>query len=114
MITVYGIGHCDTVRKARRWLDQRGIDYHFHDYRKQGIDAERLARWMDRLGWETLVNRRGTTWRNLPEAVREQMDQRAAVEAACDAPTLLRRPVVESEEELLVGFDEQTWAERLA
>ncbi|MGC9457475.1 MAG: arsenate reductase, partial [Halothiobacillaceae bacterium] len=106
--------NCDTVRKARRWLDEHGIEYRFHDYRKQGVDPEQIATWMDRLGWTQVINRRGMTWRRLPEALREGMDQTSALGAACESPSLIRRPIVESGDRLLVGFDPDAWSEALS
>ncbi|MFP4640013.1 MAG: ArsC family reductase [Guyparkeria sp.] len=114
MITVYGIRNCDTVRKARAWLDERGLEYRFHDYRKDGVPGEQLDTWLDRFGWETVINRRGTTWRRLPEAQRASMDTAGARAAAQANPSLIRRPIVEHDGGTLIGFDAEEWQEALA
>lgn len=113
MITVYGIRNCDTVRKARAWLDEQGLEYRFHDYKKDGVPAERLDDWLERFGWETVINRRGMTWRRLPAEEREAMDGERAREAALANASLIKRPIVEHDGETLVGFDPDTWQEAL-
>lgn len=114
MIVLYGIKNCDTVKKARRWLDARGIDYRFHDFRADGLEEERLAGWIGTCGWETLLNRRGTTWRKLPEAARSDLDEAKAAALMLREPTLIKRPVLETGREILVGFKEAEYAERLS
>ena len=109
MITVYGIPNCDTVRKARRWLDAHQIPYRFHDLRKDGLDPAQLDHWLARAGWETLLNRRGATWRKLPEAVRKRIDAGTARQLMLDNPTLIKRPVVENGDTVLVGFSEAAY-----
>ncbi len=104
MTTVYGIPNCDTVRKARRWLEQHHQDYRFHDFREDGLDAETVQRWFTELGWETVVNRRSTSWKQLSPAAREAMDAESALQAVLDAPTLIKRPVLESDSSLHLGF----------
>ena len=107
MITVYGIENCDQVRKARRWLRAHGHTAQFHDFREQGLTREMLLRWMTRMPWDALINRRGLTWRGLDPAVRAAIvDQPSALEALLASPTLVKRPVVEAGERLLVGFSE--------
>jgi len=110
MSTLYGIANCDTMKKARRWLDGHGVDYAFHDYRKQGIDEERLRQWSGSVGWETLLNRRGTTWRKLPEAAREGIDEASAIRLMAEQPSLIKRPVLDTGEALYVGFDAERYA----
>jgi arsenate reductase len=112
-VTLYGIPNCDTVRKARRWLDVNGIAHAFHDYKKQGIDAERLARWVDEAGLEKVLNRSGTTFRKLPEPEREGLDLDRATAVMLAHPSCIRRPIVEHPGGLLVGFDEARWAKAL-
>lgn len=102
---IYGIPNCASVRRARRWLEDRGVAYDFHDVRKDGLDARRLAAWAERAGWETLLNRQGTTWRRLPAEQREGIDSRAAQALMLAQPTLIKRPVLESGRHLEVGFD---------
>lgn len=111
---LYGIPNCDTVKKARTWLDQQGIVYTFHDYKKQGVDASRLAGWIDRLGWETVLNRRGTTFRALPPEDKADLDAAKAVALMVAHPSCIKRPVVEHPGGILVGFDAQVWADTFA
>ncbi|HSO81099.1 ArsC family reductase [Thiocapsa sp.] len=112
MVALYGIPNCDTMKKARAWLDAHGVDYRFHDYKREGVDETRLRAWVDELGWETLVNRRGTTWRKLPEDVREGMDAEAAVRVMLETPSIIRRPVLDTGELRHAGFSETDY-ERL-
>jgi arsenate reductase len=107
MTTVlYGIKNCDTVRKARAWLQVRGRDYRFHDLRADGLDERRLRQWLAAMGWESLLNRRGTTWRKLPEQARAEMTEAKAVALMLQEPTVIKRPVLEHGGRYLVGFDE--------
>jgi Spx/MgsR family transcriptional regulator len=108
-ITVYGIANCDTVRKARKWLDAHQINHEFHDYRKHGIDKPTLTRWCKALGWETLVNTRGTSWRKLPEADRQELTRARAIQLMMDNNSLIKRPVVDTGCDLLAGFDESLY-----
>lgn len=110
--TVYGITNCDTVRRARRWLDERGVVYRFHDFRRDGLDAGTLEGWAHAVGWETLLNRRGTTWRKLDAAQRDNLDAGRAIRLMTEQPTLIRRPVIEMEDDIMVGFDEQAIARK--
>lgn len=110
MTTLYGIRNCDTMKKARRWLDQRGIDYRFHDYRKDGVDRRQLEAWIDELGWDALLNRRGTTWRRLPQGVRERIDRRGALRLMLENPAIIKRPVLDLGERRVVGFDADEYA----
>lgn len=112
-IDVYGIPNCDTIKKTRRWLEARGIEYAFHDYKKEGADPDRLARWVGEAGWETVLNRRGTTFRKLPEADREGLDADKAVALMATHPSCIKRPVVEYPGGLLIGFDEAQWSAAL-
>lgn len=112
MVALYGIPNCDTMKKARAWLDAHGVDYRFHDYKREGVDETRLRAWVEELGWETLVNRRGTTWRKLPEDVREGMDAEAAIRVMLETPSIIRRPVLDTGEARHTGFSETDY-ERL-
>jgi arsenate reductase (glutaredoxin) len=112
MIQLYGIPNCGTIKKARAWLEGRGVEYRFHDYKRDGIDEPRLRGWVDELGWEALVNRRGTTWRRLPEEVREQMDTEAAIRIMLETPSIIRRPLLDTGELRHLGFSETDY-ERL-
>ena len=103
-ITIYGIKNCDTMKKARHWLERRGVDYEFHDYRTGGIDRARLERWCREVGWETLLNRAGTTFRKLTDADKQGLDARKAVSLMLAQPALIKRPVLDVDGRLLVGF----------
>lgn len=113
-VTIYGIRNCDTMKKARAWLDGHGVAYAFHDYKTAGIDAARLRGWAGRVGWETLLNRGGTTFRKLPEAEREGLDADRALALMQAQPSMIRRPVLEAGDVLLVGFDPEAYARALA
>jgi len=104
LATIYGIRNCDTVKKARAWLDRHGVEYRFHDYKVEGIDAGRLERWCDELGWEALLNRAGTTFRNLPPSQKESLDEKRAMTLMLAQPSIIRRPVLELNGRLVVGF----------
>lgn len=109
MTTLYGIRNCDTVKKARAWLDAAGVAYDFHDYKTAGVDPDRLRGWVDRLGWETLLNRVGTTFRKLPDADKAGLDAERAMALMRAQPSMIKRPVVEQGETLLVGFRPDAW-----
>jgi len=111
---LYGIPNCDTVKKARNWLDARGTDYAFHDYKKAGADPARLAEWSKALGWEALLNKRGTTFRKLDDADKVDLDEAKAIRLMVENPSLIRRPVVEHDGGLLVGFNLAEWETALA
>lgn len=104
-VIVYGIPNCDTVKKARNWLDQRQVPYQFHDYKKAGIDAPTLARWATIVSWEKLLNRAGTTFRKLPDEDKTGIDEAKAIALMTANPSMIKRPVVEGAGPLLVGFD---------
>ncbi|HEU4652048.1 MAG TPA: arsenate reductase [Croceibacterium sp.] len=108
-IEVYGIPNCDTVKKARAWLDARGLAHAFHDYKKEGVDPARLAGWGDAVGWEALLNRRGTTFRGLSDADKADIDRAKALRLMVANPSLIKRPVVEHAAGVLVGFDAGAW-----
>lgn len=110
-VTLYGIPNCDTVKKARTWLDDRGVAYAFHDYKKQGADPARIAGWVEQAGWEKVLNRTGTTFRKLPEADKEGLDAKKAITLMAANPSAIKRPIVEHPGGLLVGFKEGEWAE---
>ncbi len=111
MNTLYGIPNCDTMKKARAWLDGHGIAYAFHDYKKAGLDEAVLRAWVDELGWEALVNRRGQMWRKLDPAVREGLDEAGAIRVMLETPSIIRRPVLDTGERRHVGFSEAAYAE---
>jgi arsenate reductase len=107
---VYGIRNCDTVKKARKWLDEQGVTYQFHDFRKDGLDPGLLAQWEQQLGWDRLINRRGTTWRKLPEEVRDTMSDQSAHAVMLENPAIIKRPVIEHKSTVFVGFNADEWA----
>lgn len=109
-IVVHGIPNCDTVKKARTWLDGKGVAYQFHDYRKQGVDEAALRGWVGEVGWEKLLNRAGTTFRKLPEEERADIDADKAVAIMVANPSTIKRPVVTGAGALLVGFKPDEWA----
>lgn len=109
-IHLYGIPNCDTVKKARTWLDGQGIAYTFHDYKKEGADPARLAKWVEAAGLDTVLNRRGTTFRALSDADKADIDAAKAVRLMAASPSLIKRPVVEHPGGLLVGFKADEWA----
>ena len=109
MIKMYGIPNCDTIKKARKWLEANGIDYHFHDYKKAGVPEKELRQWVKKVGWETLLNRRGTTWRKLDDATKENINQASAIKIMIDSPSIIKRPVLETNNEILVGFGEDDY-----
>ena len=114
MITVYGIPNCDTVKKARAWLTEHGVEHHFHDFKKQGVSESELDRWLAAVGWESVINRKGTTWRQLDEAVRAGVTDVASARAVAMAnPSLIKRPVVQWTDGITVGFDAAAWQSRL-
>jgi arsenate reductase (glutaredoxin) len=113
-IIVYGIPNCDTVRKARSWLGAKGLYYVFHDYKQAGIDEETLREWMKRRGWEALLNRKGPTFRKLPEDTRSNLDDDKAVRLMIEHTSAIKRPVVEYPGGLLVGFEPAEWSKSLA
>ena len=112
---VYGIPNCDTVKKARQWLTAQGLAHGFHDFKKQGVPPERLARWLDALGWEKIVNRQGTTWRKLDAAIQAGVqDADSASALVQEQPSLIKRPVVEwPDGSISVGFKTDDWEKRL-
>lgn len=101
---IYGIKNCDTMKKARTWLDQHGVSYAFHDYKASGIDRGHLQAWVEKAGWETVLNRAGTTFRKLDEADRQTIDQAKAIELMLAQPSMIKRPVLEADGKLLIGF----------
>jgi arsenate reductase len=112
-VTIYGIKTCDTMKKARAWLDQYGIAYRFHDYRADGIDRAQLEKWAGEVGWETLLNRAGTTFRALPEADKQDLTARKAIALMLAQPAMIKRPVLDLGRRRIVGFKPDVYAEAL-
>ncbi len=112
-ITIYGIKNCDTMKKARSWLDAAGIAYSFHDYKAAGIDRGHLQSWVKQLGWEMLLNRAGTTFRNLPESDKQDLNAEKAIALMLTQPSMIKRPVLDLGKTLLVGFKPEAYAKAL-
>ena len=110
-VTIYGIKNCDTMKKARAWLDSRGVPYTFHDYKTSGIDRARLQAWAKEAGWEVLLNRAGTTFRGLPEADKSGLNEEKAIALMLAQPSLIKRPVLVADDKLTVGFKPQSYDE---
>jgi arsenate reductase len=113
-ITIYGIKNCDTMKKARAWLDSHGVAYSFHDYKTEGIAKDKLKQWSDEIGWETLLNRAGTTFRKLPDGDREGLNERKALTLMLAQPSMIKRPVLDLGGKLLVGFKPEIYAKEVA
>jgi arsenate reductase (glutaredoxin) len=112
-VTIYGIKNCDTMKKARAWLDAHGIAYAFHDYKAAGIERARLESWAREVGWEKLINRAGTTFRKLPEKDRDGLTQRKAIALMLGQPSVIKRPVLDVDGRLLVGFKPEEYEKTL-
>ncbi len=114
-VTIYGIKNCDTMKKARAWLDKHGVAYDFHDYKTAGIEPEQLERWSKKVGWETLLNRAGTTFRKLPEKDKQALDAGRAMKLMLAQPSMIKRPVLDlGGGKLLVGFKPEDYGAALA
>jgi arsenate reductase len=113
-ITIYGIKNCDTMKKARAWLDNHAIGYSFHDYKTDGIERARLVRWAKDVGWEMLLNRAGTTFRKLDDADKAQLDETKAIALMLAQPSLIKRPVLDLGGKLLVGFKPEIYGKEIA
>ncbi len=109
MTTVYGIKNCDTVKKACHWLSNNKVDYQFHDFRKDGLTQTKVKQWVNQIDWEVLLNRRGTTWRKLPDQEKETINKSSAIKLMAQQPTLIKRPVIEHNGNVLVGFSEDDY-----
>jgi arsenate reductase len=115
MITLHGIPNCDTIKKARTWLDTHGATYVFHDFKKQGVSVALLSGWVDQVGWEKLLNRQGTTWRKLDSARQQAIhDAESAIALMIEQPSIIKRPVLVTEHAILVGFDADAYHAALA
>lgn len=110
-ITMYGIKNCDTIKKARTWLEKNKIDYDFHDYKTAGVERAQLEAWSKTVGWETLLNRAGTTFRKLPDERKQHLDQRSAVRLMQEQPSLIKRPMLEVDGQWYVGFSPERYQE---
>ena len=111
MVRIHGIKNCDTMKKALKWLDDQGVDYEFHDYKKFGIDRETLEAWEAAVGWELLLNRRGMMWRKVPDDVKAAIDRESAIKLMLETPSIIKRPVLDTGSGLQVGFKPEQYAE---
>jgi arsenate reductase len=107
---IYGIRNCDTMKRARTWLESHGVAHEFHDYKVSGIEAAKLAAWIKVIGWETLLNRAGTTFRKLPDRTKENLDEAKAMRLMLEQPSMIKRPVLERGKTLLVGFSPEKYS----
>ncbi|QRM53957.1 ArsC family reductase [Sinorhizobium sp. BG8] len=110
-VTIYGIKNCDTMKKARIWLDSHGIGYAFHDYKAAGIDGDSLRRWSDALGWESVLNRQGTTFRALPDSDKENLDASKAIALMIGQPSMIKRPILDLDGRYFAGFKPDAYAQ---
>ena len=108
---IYGIKNCDTMKKARAWMEARGLEYQFHDYKASGIDREKLLDWSRKLGWSRLLNQSGTTFRKLPPADKEGLDENKAISLMLAQPSMIRRPVLESDGNVIAGFKPEEYSD---
>ena len=113
MIKIYGIPNCDTMKKARKWLDNNNLEYEFHDYKKLGVPEKNLKSWVKKAGWEVVLNKRGTTWRKLDDSVKNNIDEDSSIQVMLENASAIKRPVLEYGETLLVGFKENEYQELL-
>ena len=111
MTTLYGIPNCDTMKKARKWLADNGVEHEFHDYKKLGIEKKKLDEWIKAVGWETLLNRRGMMWRKVPDDVKASIDEKSAIGLMIETPSIIKRPVLEANGKVTVGFKAETYEE---
>ncbi|MCR5875851.1 ArsC family reductase [Phenylobacterium sp. J426] len=109
-VTLYGIKNCDTMKKAWTWLDHQGVGYRFHDYKKEGVDRATLEGWVGKTGWEPLLNRAGTTFKKLPDADKQGIDEAKAIDLMLAQPSMIKRPVLDIDGELTVGFKPEVYA----
>jgi arsenate reductase len=107
---IYGIKNCDTMKKARSWLEASGVEHEFHDYKVSGIEAAKLTAWVKVVGWQTLLNRAGTTFRKVPDRAKQDLDEAKAIKLMLEQPSMIKRPVLERGKTLLVGFDPEKYS----
>ena len=108
-VTIYGIANCDTIKKAKQWLTGHKLEFCFHDYRQQGLDPALLQQWIDELGWQTLINKRGTTWRRLADETKNAIDKETAVALMLDNPAIIKRPILVKDGECHIGFSDAAY-----
>jgi len=108
-VTMYGIPNCDTIKKAKKWLETNGVEYQFHNYKKEGITKSKLKEWCKQVDWEILLNRRGTTWRKLDDATKEGINKTSAIDIMAEETSIIKRPVIETGDKIIVGFSEEEY-----
>ncbi|PHS70063.1 MAG: ArsC family reductase [Cycloclasticus sp.] len=113
-MVMYGIKNCDTIKKARKWLDAKGVEFTFHDYRKDGLSDELISSLEASLGWEAMLNKRGTTWRKLPDETKNAMDKTLAIQTMLDNPAIIKRPILNTGSVLELGFSELSYRQRFS
>ena len=113
MFVLYGINNCDTVKKAKNWLQENNKDYQFHDYRKQGLTADLLTTFEGQLGWETMLNKRSTSWRELSDDKKNDLSKETALQYMLDTPTLIKRPILNTGKKLVIGFNSENYQQAL-
>ena len=113
MIAIFGIKNCDTMKKAFRWLDENKITYTFHDYKKEGVEEATAQAWVNKLGWESVINKRGTTWRKLDEETKNTMNNENAVHIMMSQPSMIKRPLLVIDQSIILGFSTEEYAEKL-
>jgi arsenate reductase len=113
-VVMYGIKNCDTIKKARKWLDANGVEFAFHDYRKDGLSDELISSLEASLGWEAMLNKRGTTWRKLPDETKDAMDKSLAIQTMLDNPAIIKRPILDTGSVLELGFSETAYQQHFA
>ena len=111
MTTMYGIKNCDTIKKAKKWLETNNIEYKFHDYRTDGLDKDWLIAAVDELGWENVLNKRGTTYRQLAQDIKDSMDEASAIEQMLTAPAMIKRPILQVNDKRYLGFKDTQYSE---
>ena len=109
MINLYGIPNCGTVKKARAWLEENNIEYSFHNFKKEGLPEENFNRWLKKLGWETLLNKRGMTWRKLDDSVKNKINEKNAIKIMHENTSIIKRPILENGTKLIIGFEENEY-----
>lgn len=113
MIEIYGIKNCDTMKRAFRWLDDNKVKYRFHDYKKEGLEASMAKAWIDQLGWENIINKRGTTWRKLDEETKDSMDDEKAIQIIVNQSSMIKRPLLIQNDAIHLGFKAEEYAQKL-
>ncbi len=109
MIKLYGIPNCDTIKKVRKWLDNNNLEYEFHDYKKHGVPEKNLKQWIKKFGWETVLNKHGTTWRKLDDNIKRNIDETSSIQIMIENPSTIKRPVLKNGKTLLIGFNENDY-----